>query len=109
MLYDKHIFICTNERAQGARVSCGEAKGMELVSAFKKALKEKQLTIPIRTQRAGCFDFCELGPNVVIYPEGVFYGPVTLSDVNEIIERHIEKGEIVERLRITKERLKTKL
>jgi len=57
MKFDKHIFICTNQRAPGAaRPSCGEAHGMEIVEAFKKKLKERELTIKVRAQRAGCLD-----------------------------------------------------
>ena len=46
--YDKHIFICTNQRpANAPRRSCGEAHGMEIAEAFKKKLKEKNLPIKI--------------------------------------------------------------
>ena len=100
LIYDKHIFICTNQRAPGAaRKSCGEAHGMEIVEAFKKKLKEKDLPIRIRAQRAGCLDICDQGQTVAIYPEGIFYVGVELSDVDEIISEHIENDRVVERLR----------
>lgn len=99
MVYDKHIFICVNQRAPGAaRKSCGEAHGMEIVDAFKKKLNEKKLPIKIRAQRAGCLDICDYGQTIVIYPEGVFYVGVTLSDVDEIIEEHLINNKPVERL-----------
>jgi len=99
MIYDKHIFICTNQRAAGAeRRSCGEAHGMEIVDAFKKRLKEKQLNIKVRAQKAGCLDICDFGQTVAVYPEGVFYTGVELSDVDEIIEEHIIDNKPVERL-----------
>jgi (2Fe-2S) ferredoxin len=101
MVYDKHIFICTNQRAQDAvRKSCGEAHGMEIVEAFKKKLKELNLPIKLRTQRAGCLDICDFGQTIVIYPEGVFYVGVELSDVAEIIQEHIIGNRIVERLKL---------
>ena len=91
--YVKHLFICTNQRPENApRPSCGEQHGLALVAAFKKAIKDKQLNIPIRAQRAGCLDLCEQGPTVVVYPEGVFYGNVQLEDVEEIVEEHIVNG-----------------
>ncbi len=99
MIYDKHIFICTNQRAVGAaRKSCGEAHGMEIVEAFKKKLKEKELTIKVRAQKAGCLDICDFGQTLVVYPEGVFYVGVELGDVDEIIEEHIINNRPVERL-----------
>jgi (2Fe-2S) ferredoxin len=100
IIYHKHIFICTNQRAEGsARRSCGEGHGMEIVDAFKKKLKEKNLPIRVRAQRAGCLDICDFGQTVAIYPEGVFYVGVELSDVNEIISEHIMNDRVVERLR----------
>lgn len=97
-VYHKHIFICTNTRTSGDRRSCGEEHGMALVTAFKKSLKEKQLPIRVRAQRAGCLDICDFGPTLVVYPEGVFYVNVQLADVEEIIQSHIIDNEPVERL-----------
>ncbi|HRG57464.1 MAG TPA: (2Fe-2S) ferredoxin domain-containing protein [Bacteroidia bacterium] len=99
--YEKHIFICTNQRAEGQRVCCGETHGLALTAAFKEAIKEKKLHVKMRAQKAGCFDICEFGPNVIVYPEGVYYGKVTLEDVNEIVEEHLLHNRPVERLRLS--------
>ena len=96
--FDKHVFVCTNQRVNSERPSCGEEHGMELVKAFKKEIKDRGLSVDMRAQKAGCFDICEFGPNVVVYPEGVFYGRVQLSDVTEIVEEHLIGGRPVERL-----------
>jgi len=99
MVYDKHIFICTNQRAPEApRLSCGEAHGMEIVDAFKTKLKEKKIHLKLRAQRAGCLDICDYGQTVAVYPEGVFYVGVELSDVDEIIDEHIINNRVVTRL-----------
>ena len=98
MLYNKHVFICTNERPQGSRVSCGEVHGLELVAAFKKLVKDRGLNTTIRAQRAGCLEACEAGPSVVVYPEGIFYSRVQLSDVEEIVTEHLENNNPVKRL-----------
>jgi len=98
MLYNKHVFICTNERPAGSRVCCGQAHGMELVAAFKKQIKDKGLNTEMRAQRAGCLEACEAGPSLVVYPEGVFYGNVQLSDVEEIVTEHLQNNKPVERL-----------
>ncbi len=98
MKFEKHIFICTNERNDPNRKSCGEACGMELVKAFKKSLNDKGLKGKIRAQRAGCLDACDFGPSMVVYPEGIYYGRVQLSDVAEIIDEHIINNRPVQRL-----------
>ena len=98
MKFEKHVFICTNQRPADAKKSCGEACGLNLVSAFKKALKEKNLNTKIRAQKAGCLDACEHGPALVVYPEGVFYGAVNENDVAEIIEEHLINDRPVKRL-----------
>lgn len=110
MIYDKHIFICTNQRSPEApRKSCGEAHGMELVDAFKKKLKERNLPIKLRAQKTGCLDICDFGPTLVIYPEGVFYVGVELTDIDEIINEHIINNRPVERLRLETVRERKKL
>ncbi|HEY0057068.1 MAG TPA: (2Fe-2S) ferredoxin domain-containing protein [Pedobacter sp.] len=98
MLYNKHVFICTNQRPAGARISCGETYGLELVAAFKKLIKDRGLNTQIRAQRTGCLEACEAGPSVVIYPEGIFYSRVQLSDVEEIVTSHLEHNNPVDRL-----------
>lgn len=98
MRFKRHVFICTNQRAEGARPSCGENCGMELVAAFKKELKDNGLAASVRAQRTGCLDACEHGPSMVVYPEGVFYGRVTKEDVPEIVREHLLYGQPVERL-----------
>lgn len=99
-IYNKHIFICTNQRAAGAtRRSCGESHGMEIVDAFKKKLKEKNIPFPVRAQKAGCLDICDFGQTIAVYPDGIFYVGVELSDVDEIIDEHILNDRVVERLR----------
>jgi (2Fe-2S) ferredoxin len=99
MIYTKHIFICTNQRPEGAaKPSCGEEHGLALVSEFKKQVKEKGLSVEIRAQKTGCLDVCDFGPALVIYPEGVFYQNVQLTDVAEIVEEHLVANRRVERL-----------
>lgn len=105
MIYKKHIFICTNQRPPGARVCCGEEHGSALTAEFKKELKSRGLNIEMRAQRTGCFELCEYGPTVAVYPEGVFYGKVQLSDVEEIVSEHLENDRVVERLVIREQEL----
>src|SRR6185436_15785964 len=98
MRFEKHVFVCTNQRKEGEKKSCGEECGMELVKTFKKLLKEKGLKGNIRAQRAGCLDACDFGPSIVVYPEGIFYGGVKPEDVNEIVDEHLISNRPVNRL-----------
>jgi (2Fe-2S) ferredoxin len=98
MVFDIHIFVCTNQRTGTDRLSCGENHGMSLVTEFKKQIKDLDLPLNIRAQRAGCLGICDFGPTVAVYPEGIFYVGVQQSDVTEIIQSHIINKRPVERL-----------
>lgn len=54
----------------------------------------------VRVQKAGCFDRCEQGPLLVVYPEAVWYTFVDEEDIDEILTEHLQHGRIVERLRV---------
>lgn len=99
--YERHVFICVNQRPAGDPRGCCSAKGSEEIRAlFKQKLKERGLHRRVRANAAGCLDACAFGATVLVYPEAVWYGAVTASDVEEIIEKHIVGGEVVERLRV---------
>jgi (2Fe-2S) ferredoxin len=105
--FEKHIFICMNQREPGHPRGCCDPAGQgELQRLFKIKLAQRGLKL-VRANKSGCLDQCELGPTVVVYPEGIFYGGVRPDDVDEIIESHILNGKPVERLRIPDEILNT--
>lgn len=99
MKYKKHVFICANDK-DAPKKCCGSERGMALVDAFKESLKEKGLLKEMRAQRTGCLDVCAFGLGLVVYPEGVFYGNVQLSDVEEIVQSHLVNDTVVERLKL---------
>ena len=96
--YDAHVFCCTNRRADGhPRGSCAE-RGSEALRDYMKS-KAKALGLKnVRINSAGCLDRCELGPTVVIYPEGVWYSVSTREEIDEVLEKHLVEGGRVERL-----------
>lgn len=97
--FQRHIFVCVNERAPGHPRGCCKERGAEEVRArFKREVTAQGLNSQVRANNAGCLDQCEHGVTVVVYPEQVWYGGVTADDVPEIIERHIVGGEYVTRL-----------
>ena len=98
MHYGAHVFCCVNERAPDHPRSCCSARGsVELRDYMKDRAKELGIE-NIRINTSGCLERCELGPTMVIYPEGVWYHYESKQDVDEILERHLIEGERVERL-----------
>ena len=98
--YRHHVFFCTNEREDGYCCQDHDARAMR--DYAKRRIKELGLAGQgrIRINLAGCMDRCSEGPVLVVYPEGVWYTYETRDDIDEIIERHLRQGEVVERLRI---------
>ena len=98
MVFDIHIFVCTNQRSGNERLCCGEVHGLGLVAEFKKQLKDLNVNLKTRANKSGCLGICDFGPTVAIYPEGTFYVGVKKDDVKEIIESHIINKKPLERL-----------
>ena len=99
MRYLRHVFVCENQRPPGApRGCCADRGGPEVRNALKEAIRARGLQTQVRVNSAGCLDACEAGPAIVVYPEGVWYGGVTVADVPEIVESHLVGGKVVERL-----------
>ncbi len=99
---ERHVFICINERAPDNPKGCCAAKGAaEVRQRLKKLAFDAGLRGRVRINSAGCLDQCEHGVTVVIYPEAVWYGNVTLDDVDELFHEHVLGGRPVERLRLT--------
>ena len=97
--YERHVFFCLNQRDNGE--ACCASQGAE--AAFnhcKSRVKAAGLAGPgkVRVNRAGCLDRCAGGPVAVVYPEAVWYTFVDPADIDEIVESHLQRGEIVERL-----------
>ena len=98
---ERHVFVCTNERSADHPKGCCKARGgVEVRDALKQALTARGLAKSIRANTAGCLDQCAHGVAIVVYPEQVWYGGVTVADVAEIVEQHLVGGQPVERLRI---------
>jgi (2Fe-2S) ferredoxin len=99
MAYKHHLFFCLNERSNGENC-CAQHNAFELFTYAKNRIKELGLSGAgkIRVNKAGCLDACNLGPVMVIYPEGTWYTFIDTDDIEEIIQSHLIKGKSVERL-----------
>ncbi|MBC2581477.1 2Fe-2S ferredoxin [Clostridium sp. DJ247] len=96
-----HIFVCTSCRPNGKQQGfCHSQKAVDIVNEFMEEIDSRDLSGDVMLTNTGCFGICSQGPIVVVYPEGVWYGAVTSDDVEEIMDKHIEGGEVVTRLQI---------
>ena len=99
--YQRHVFFCCNKR-DAPEACCANRGAAEMRDYAKARIKALGLNGKgkVRMNVSGCLDRCEEGPIVVVYPDAVWYTYVDRADIDEIIDRHIVGGEIVERLRI---------
>lgn len=96
---EKHVFVCTQGRPPGhPRGSCSEKGCAAVGETFWGEMEKRNLFGKLAVTSSGCLGPCDLGPNLLVYPEGVMYTGVKKEDVNEIIEKHLLGGEPVERL-----------
>ncbi len=99
--FQRHVFVCTNERNDPCRQSCGDHQaGAEALEYLKARSKDLGLAGPgqLRVSKAGCLGRCEEGPLLVIYPEARWYTYVDETDLAEIVEQDLRHGQVVERL-----------
>jgi (2Fe-2S) ferredoxin len=97
--YERHVFFCLNQRDNG-EACCAHHDPQAALDHCKSRVKREGLAGPgkVRVNKAGCLDRCAGGPVVVVYPEAVWYTYVDKDDVDEIVESHLKRGRIVERL-----------
>lgn len=97
--YQRHIFFCTNQRDNG-QSCCAQFAAAEAFDRCKSRAKSQGLlgAGKVRVNKAGCLDRCAGGPIAVVYPEAVWYSYVDQADIDEIVDRHLAHGEVVERL-----------
>ncbi len=102
----RHVFVCTGK-------SCSAVGGQEVMAEFARILEEKKMRQgkvskgrnpmgEIVLTECGSIGFCSIGTAVMVYPDGTMYGQVRPGDVTEIVEEHLEKGKVVERLALMK-------
>ena len=98
MIFQKHIFVCTNERSPNrSKKSCGE-KGFSIRAELVEECRRRGLSNKVRINKSGCLGVCQFGPAIVIYPAAIWYKCVSKEDVAEIVKDSIIEDKIVSRL-----------
>jgi (2Fe-2S) ferredoxin len=97
--FKHHIFVCENSRPPShPKGCCADCGGAEIRQLINDGIAMRNLTNVVRASRSGCIGQCHYGVCLVVYPDDVWYGNVKPDDVGEILDRHILKGEVVERI-----------
>jgi (2Fe-2S) ferredoxin len=92
-----HIFVCENVRKEDdPRGSCGRMGSTAIRECMKAEIKQRGLRAIARANKAGCLDTCELGPSVVVYPEGVWYTIRNEEEARRVVAEHVAEGRVVE-------------
>ncbi len=86
-----HVMICGG-------TGCTSSDSPKIAEAMEQEIVKLGLQDEVKVVRTGCFGLCEMGPVMIVYPDGTFYSRVKVSDVPEIASEHLLKGRIVERL-----------
>src|SRR6516165_692296 len=92
-----HVYVCDQRKAEG--MPCCSARGSGCVlDALRGEIARRGLLNEVQVTVTGSLGLCERGPNMVVYPEGVWYSGVSPADVPEIVSEHFQNGRPVERL-----------
>jgi len=98
-MYERHIFVCENERSpDDSRGCCKSKNSSKFLQRLKELIKEAGLAYTVRANSSGCLGQCSQGACIVVYPEGIWYRGVTVEDADEIFLEHIQQGRPVKRL-----------
>ncbi len=100
---ERFVFVCTNERPEGhPKGSCIGRGSAEVFQTFRDLQGEK-MVLDFKVVATGCLEPCLAGPTVVVHPDNIWYGGVTVDDVEQIIDEHLIEGRPVDLLMITDE------
>ena len=89
--YRSHVLVC-------AGTGCQSMDSRVLMQNLLDETAKRGIDQEVKVIETGCFGFCNMGPIVVIYPEGTMYCRVTPEDATILVEEHLIKGRPVERL-----------
>ena len=83
--YTCHIFVCVKSRAS-ERNSCGDGDNPDLKILLKEEIKHRGWKGAVRVSEASCLGQCETGPNIMLYPQEIWFSETTLADLPEILQ-----------------------
>ena len=90
-MFRSHVLVCGG-------TGCTSNRSLDIISEFEAQIEAAKLDKEVQVIKTGCFGLCAVGPIVIVYPEGAFYAEVKVEDVKEIVDEHLIKGRLVNRL-----------
>ena len=92
-----HVFVCDQQKPEGM-ACCAMRGSAKVIETLRKEVAERGLSNDVQITPCASLGLCDRGPNMVVYPDGIWYSNVTPQDVAEIVENHFQSGRVVERL-----------
>jgi (2Fe-2S) ferredoxin len=90
-MFRSHLLLCGG-------TGCHATGSLSVKKALVSELMKKGLSEEIKLVETGCNGFCAMGPIMVVYPEGVIYMNIKMDDIPELVEEHLVKGRVLQRL-----------
>ncbi len=81
-----HIFVCINDRG-GERKSCADNNSPLIRKLIKEEVNKRGWKGKVRVSQSGCMGLCAKGPNVMIYPQKIWFSEVSKDDIDEILSK----------------------
>jgi len=95
--FHHHVFICTQDKPDGV-ICCTGSGSWQVLRALERELISQGLDNDVQLSTCGCLGLCEEAPILIVYPDGVWYHKLQVSDVPEIVRSHLRGGKVVARL-----------
>ncbi|MEJ2678202.1 MAG: (2Fe-2S) ferredoxin domain-containing protein [Gemmatimonadota bacterium] len=92
-----HVYMCNQVKPEGVP-GCAANGSEAVIEAMRREIGKQGLDAEVQVTTCGSLGLCDRGPNMVVYPEGVWYSGVHVEDVPEIVREHFGEGRVVERL-----------
>jgi len=103
-----HVFVCTQQKLED-KAYCANQGAEEVRLQLRRQVARTGLEPRVEVTPCGCLGLCRRGPVVVVYPEGIWYGGVTVDDVDEIVQSHLVQGKVVQRLTLDPDQLRQEM
>ncbi len=93
-----HVYACQQEKPNNNPHCCAARGAAGVLEALRKEIAAQGLNDEVQVTTCGSLGLCDRGPNMIVYPEGVWYSGVQVADVPELVRQHFKEGSPVERL-----------
>lgn len=90
-MYRSTVLVCGG-------TGCTSSGSQQIIDVLNEEIKKHGIQKEVNVIKTGCFGLCELGPIMIVYPEGSFYSRVDVKNIPEIVSEHLINGNVVTKL-----------